>query len=121
MEYHDKITLRAGMIRFLNQRKRAYQLMFDHSGESDYLLKKAAVLYIHTQWSIISKWDYWRHCREVILQEERILSILPSEKGLHKKIRHQVLGMIEHCRRVQKISCYVYRARSDRSETTIDG
>ena len=116
MEYQDKATLRKSLSGFLNQRKRAFKMIYERTREVDFVLKSAVVQHIQFHWAVCSKWDYWRNCREVILQEERLMEILPSTKGKHAIIRQHVLDMIEHCREVQAIDCYEYR-RHNRIET----
>lgn len=116
MEYQDKPSLRKAITGFLNQRKRAYKMMYKRTGDVDFVLKHAVIQHIQFHWTVCSKWDYWRNCREIILQEERILEILPSAKGKHAVIRQHVLDLIEHCREIQAIDCYEYR-RTNRIET----
>lgn len=112
MQYQDKPQLRKAMTGFLNQRLRVYKMLCASSGDTDLILKYACIQYIKTQWAIVSPWDYWRHCREVIIQEGRLKSILPSAAGNHVTIRLHMLELIEHCRMVQKINCHEYREKA---------
>lgn len=65
--------------------------------------KEAKVLKMIDMWSMIERYDYWRHCLQVADMANDLIDVLPSSNGNHKKIRLRILDIIAHCRAIKNI------------------
>lgn len=134
MEYHDKMTLRKSMLGFLRQRKKGCEVILEkfkkriaelspykadgspedqeiislHEKSAMFKQKIAIIDFLLLQFSMIAKWNYWRHCREVHMREHQITLILPSDSGAHAKQRAHLLELIEHCKTISRVPAHQF-------------
>lgn len=113
-----KEGLRKRVIGFLRQRKRAGKLIYEQrkAQRAMQILIISSSLII--KFNHIQKWNYWRHCREVANQSEQIYQILPSDKGKHASIRHNMLQLIDECKKLSSVS-YAEYLQSSRNQENI--
>lgn len=107
-----KTTLRRAITRFLNQRMRAYSILFQQTNNTEYYNAMIKVKKIRQSFEMIKTFDYWRHCREIKLQTTDLKAILPAASGHHRSIRENMIELIRHCTEVQKIPCELFRAEN---------
>lgn len=83
-----KQQLRKELMSFFRQRKRAALELND-------LWLKSQIETLIIRFNLIQSYDYWRHCREVNIQKNRILVVLPSSNGKHLSIRERIIALID--------------------------
>ncbi len=93
---------------FINQRKAAVLQMKDKR-YSAILLESLQL--IKSKFALIEKYNYWRHCLEVVKAQPLIELCLPKESGHHRRIRLTMLGLIDRCREVAAMSSQDYYHR----------
>lgn len=90
---------------FIHQRRRAAEEMSDKSYAS---LLLSSLNHIEKRFNLIKSYNYWRHCLEVSNAAPLIEQTLPSDKGNHRRIRLTMLGLIDRCREVSRVSHDTY-------------
>jgi len=96
MRYTNKQELQQTLRGFLRQRKKYYQ-------DSKQVNLANLCWNLEVVFDQIREWDYWRQCLEVSNQSERLEMILPTATGGHKKIRAQMIGLINHAKNISSI------------------
>lgn len=79
---------------FLRQRKMALRnLKYPNAWTNAELI---LVEKLQRQFNLIRDWGYWRYCREVDLNRDSLVLVLPSCEKKHKRIRERMIELLAH-------------------------